>query len=65
MIKLRALLAESEEIKTWEQIRNEQDPSGKNHDLRLICVKCGTTETCRCMKPKREFKGICDDCNNI
>jgi hypothetical protein len=48
--------------KTFQQIRDEQDPKGKNHDLTLTCVKCGTTETCRCSKPKRKFKGICAKC---
>jgi hypothetical protein len=64
MIKLKALLTESSnvEYKTWKVIRQEQDPVGKNHDLTLSCVKCGTTSTCRCMKPKRKFEGICDKC---
>lgn len=49
---------------TWNEIKNREDPNGKNHDLRLICVKCGNSCTCRCSKPKREFKGICDECIN-
>ncbi len=49
-------------ILTWAQIQDEEDPEGKNHDLKLICVKCANTRTCRCSKPKREFKGLCDEC---
>ena len=62
MIKLKYLLLENSEVKTWAQIRNENDPDGKHHDLRLKCVKCGNTETCKCSKPKREFSGLCNDC---
>lgn len=53
---------QGERIKTFDQIQEEQDPGGVNHDLRLICVKCGNQQTCRCGKPKREFHGICQDC---
>jgi hypothetical protein len=49
-------------LKTWGEIRDEQDPGGKGHDLRLTCDVCGNVETCRCSKPKREFHGICYDC---
>lgn len=48
---------------TWREIANREDPDGHNHDLRLICVKCNNAQTCRCSKPKREFKGICDECS--
>lgn len=48
--------------KTWDQIRNEEDPNGIHHDLRLICTKCRNESTCRCTKPKRVFYGICPDC---
>jgi hypothetical protein len=51
------------DVKTFQQIRDEEDPKGQNHDLTLTCVKCGTTETCRCSKPKRKFKGICAKCS--
>lgn len=49
--------------KTWQQIQNEQDPDGTQHDLRLTCTRCSNTQTCRCTKPKREFKGICHECS--
>jgi hypothetical protein len=48
---------------TFQEIRDQHDPDGKQHDLRLICVKCGTSETCRCSKPKRKFEGICRNCS--
>ena len=47
---------------TWEEIRTKEDPNGKNHDLRLICTICEGISTCRCSKPKREFRGICPLC---
>jgi hypothetical protein len=66
MIKLKDILLENEApIKNFFQIKNEEDPNGLNHDLRLVCVKCGTSQTCRCTKPKREFKGICHKCAGI
>ena len=49
-------------IPTFREIREKEDPGGTNHDLRLICVKCGGSQTCRCTKPKREFKGVCPYC---
>jgi len=49
--------------KTFQEIKNEQDPNGTNHDLRLTCVKCGRSETCKCSKPKRKFNGICPCCS--
>jgi Fe2+ or Zn2+ uptake regulation protein len=65
MIKLKSLLKEDEQPKTFFEIRREHDPDGMKHDLRLVCLKCGTTETCRCSKPKRTFEGICNDCAGI
>jgi hypothetical protein len=53
------------ENKSFKAIKNELDPDGKNHDLTLTCVKCGTTETCRCSKPKRKFQGVCDKCSTL
>ena len=47
---------------TWQEIQEKEDPGGKNHDLKLTCKKCGNSQTCRCSKPKREFSGICPDC---
>jgi hypothetical protein len=49
-------------VKTFREIQNELDPERKHHDLTLTCVKCGTTQTCRCSKPKRKFNGICKKC---
>lgn len=49
-------------MKTWKQIREEEDPTGKNHDLTLKCSECGASETCKCSKPKRTFEGICHKC---
>jgi hypothetical protein len=57
--------AKLNENKSFKAIKNELDPEGKNHDLTLTCVKCGTTETCRCSKPKRKFQGICDKCSTL
>jgi hypothetical protein len=59
------LIKESENInyKTFKQIRDELDPDGKKHDLTLHCIKCNTTETCKCSKPKRKFDGICPECS--
>ena len=51
-----------EEIKTFQEIKDREDPKGENHDLRLECVHCGIIETCRCRKPKRTFKGYCQEC---
>ena len=52
-------------VKNWAEIRNENDPDGSHHDLRLTCVKCSNTSTCRCSKPKRTFEGLCYDCAGI
>lgn len=49
---------------TWQEIRDKEDPDGKNHDLELTCVSCGNSQTCRCSKPKRHFFGICPECEN-
>lgn len=51
-----------EPVKTWQQIRDEEDPDGKKHDLRLKCSQCDNTSTCRCSTPKRKFIGLCDKC---
>jgi len=50
------------EMRTFQEIRDAEDPDGTKHDLTLQCVKCGTKHTCRCSKPKRLMKGICDEC---
>ncbi len=55
--------ASPSQAKTFQEIRNELDPDGTKHDLTLHCVKCGTTETCRCSKPKRKVDGVCDECS--
>jgi len=71
MIKLKDLIQEGwiDEVSTttrsFRQIHQDEDPSGQRHDLRLTCVECGTTSTCRCRKPKREFKGLCDTCAKV
>lgn len=49
--------------KSFRDLKNEHDPDGTKHDMTLKCVKCGTTDTCRCRKPKREFKGLCGKCS--
>lgn len=51
------------ESKTFQQIMDDEDPDGKQHDLTLTCAKCGTTQSCRCSKPKRTFTGICPKCS--
>ena len=50
---------------TFQTIRDREDPNGMHHDLKLKCVKCGRTQTCRCSKPKRTFEGICDECSGM
>lgn len=51
--------------KTFQEIRDLHDPDGKKHDLTLKCVKCGTTQTCKCSKPKRTMSGICEKCSTL
>lgn len=51
-----------EEIKTFREIKDREDPKGLNHNLTLECVHCGTKQTCRCSKPKKVFKGVCESC---
>jgi len=48
--------------KSWDEIRKEEDPTGKKHDLCLVCTKCGNKETCKCSQPKRTFYGVCPEC---
>lgn len=48
--------------RTFQEIRDTEDPDGTKHDLALHCIKCGTKHTCKCSKPKRRFNGICPDC---
>lgn len=52
-------------LETFREIHDREDPDGTNHDLRLICIQCGDVQTCRCSKPKREFRGICHDCAKL
>jgi hypothetical protein len=47
---------------TFQEVKNAYDPDGKKHDLTLICKKCGRTQSCRCMKPKKKVKAICQEC---
>ena len=63
MAKMEEDAGKSKKVLTFSEIRNKYDPDGKRHDLTLKCVKCGTTQTCRCSKPKRKFEGICDECS--
>jgi mannose-6-phosphate isomerase-like protein (cupin superfamily) len=50
--------------KTWKEIAADYDKKyGKNHHhLKLNCVKCGDTQTCRCSVSKITEKGICPYC---
>ena len=57
-----SLVKVAAEERTFRQIHEEEDPGGKGHDLFLKCTRCDASETCRCSKPKREFRGICDKC---
>jgi hypothetical protein len=54
-----------DETKTFQEIRDREDPKGVNHDLTMECVHCGRKSTCRCSKPKRLFKGVCESCAKI
>ena len=47
---------------TFQEVKNAYDPDGTKHDLTLICKKCGCTQSCRCMKPKKKVKAICQKC---
>jgi hypothetical protein len=47
---------------TFQEVKNAYDPDGTKHDLTLICKKCGKTQSCRCMKPKKKVKAICQEC---
>ena len=51
-------------IPTFQEIRNQEDPNGLKHDLRLTCSACGTTRSCKCSKPKRAFYGLCENCSS-
>jgi hypothetical protein len=62
MLKLKSLIKEE---KNWFELQNELDPGGVNHDLTLICTRCGNTQTCRCSKPKRKVYGLCHKCAGI
>ncbi len=52
----------SEGVESFSEIVDREDPNATNHDLHLICVECGTEQTCRCSKPKRDFYGLCNKC---
>ena len=54
-------MASAASLRTWASIRAEWAPDGKQHNLTLHCP-CGNGFTCRCMKPKRTFIGLCDRC---
>ena len=64
-VRSKTNITENVNPKTWFEIKNEQDPDGKHHDLRLTCIKCGNSQTCKCSKPKRKFEGLCYDCAGI
>jgi len=63
-IKKYKKVESSETPKTWREIEAEYDEKyGINHHrLRLECVRCGGTMTCRCSTPKTLEKGICWYC---
>jgi len=52
----------TESVKTFREITTEYDERGDHHHIRLTCVKCGNTQTCRCREPKVEVQGICQNC---
>ena len=51
-------------VETWRDIeaRYIQKYGHNHHHLRLVCVKCGNQQTCRCRNPKVEEHGICPVC---
>jgi len=49
-------------MKTWREIQAEYGAEGKHHHLKLTCVICGNTLTCRCRTPKDEHEGVCPEC---
>ena len=50
-------------LPTFNEILKRHRDTEHRHHLRLVCVRCGNIETCRCDAPKTEEKGICSDCN--
>ena len=48
--------------KSFREIEREAEEDGEHHHYRYHCVKCGTTETCRCSAPKTDINGICPLC---
>jgi len=49
-------------MRTWNEITAEYAAQGKHHCLKLSCVVCGNTRTCRCSTPKDSYEGICEEC---
>ena len=48
--------AKTASSRTWRQIEDELDPDGTQHDLRLSCVRCGNSQTCRRSEERRVGK---------
>lgn len=57
------LEAQSKKYETFSEIQKRYNDQGHNHHLRLKCVICGRTQTCRCSAPKTLEIGICYDCS--
>ena len=51
------------EFPTFRELQNQYAELGEHHHLRMVCVKCGNAQTCRCSSPKVEVEGICDNCS--
>ena len=49
-------------FKTFTELREIHSNEAAHHCLRLICVKCGNVNTCRCSTPKTTYQGVCDKC---
>jgi len=60
--QMKQALVEEKVARSFSEIREAYDGDGHRHHLRLVCVKCGRTETCRCSAPKTEEKGLCYEC---
>jgi len=54
--------ASNQKIASWEEIERKYNQAGQHHHLRLVCVKCGNEQTCRCSEAKTIEKGICQSC---
>lgn len=46
----------------YYQTSPEKQKCGKDHCTKVVCIECKGVETCRCKTPKKEKKGVCNEC---